>query len=296
MARKPKELATSRTPGASEKAGTEAVRQAGVLAALAMEGGDVWQKYVVYACYGLIILPIIVVSLPPYQAVKQLICFVVTAVFLFIAMIFVVRRYRALTGQEQQPQIPLPAAPGPQNIRLTGVVHEKVQSILEEARVTVRHFLRTTQPALDDDQVRANIFFPEYVNSTDWNRYVLKIRQGLHLKMYRHDELQIELQPDQGLTGHVFQIGEPAVALRLPASTGTGSWDARYHITPELAQIIHPDLQWIVSIPIKGSDGKPIGVMNIDGLVHTFDIDTLYQCPGKLLAFPFILNGLITGK
>jgi len=296
MARQSKEPATPNTSGAPEKVGAEAVKQAGALAALAMKGGDNWQKYAVYACYGLIVLTIIALIVPPYHAVKQLICFGVAALFLFIAMIFVISRYRTLTGQEQRSQIPMPVAPGPQNIHLLAVVHEKVQNTLEEARVTVRDFLRTTQPALDDDQVRANIFFPEYTNATDWNKYVLKIRQGLHLKMDRHDELHIELQPDQGLTGHVFKAGESAVALRLPASTGMGNWDAKYRITPELAQIIHPDLQWIVSVPIKGADGKPIGVVNIDGLVHTFKIDTLYQCPRKLLAFPFILNGLITGK
>jgi hypothetical protein len=296
MARKPKEPATSSTPDAPEKVGTEGVKQAGILAALAMEGGDVWQKFVVYTCYGLIVIAIIALIVPPYQTAKQLIISGGAVVLLFGAMIFVIKRYRALTGQEQQPQIPLPAAPGPQNIPLSAVVHEKIQSTLEEARVTVRDFLRTTQPALNDDQVRANIFFPEYANSTDWNNYILKIRPGLHLKMQRYDELQIELQPGQGLTGNVFNAGESTVALRLPASTGMGGWDAKYHIIPKLAQIIHPDLQWIVSIPIKGADGKPIGVMNIDGLVHRFDIDTLYQCPKQLLHFPFILNGLITGK
>jgi hypothetical protein len=296
MARKPRAPAASDIPDVPEKVGTEGIKQAGILAALAMEGGDVWQKYVVYACYGLIVLGIIVLASPPYQATKQLISFGGAAVLLFSAMIFVIKRYRALTGQEQQPQIPPPAAPGPRNIHLSAMVRDAVRSTLEDARRTVRDFLRTMQPALDDDQVRANIFFPDYGNSADWNKYVLKIRQGLHLKMHRPDELQIELQPGQGLTGDVFKTGESKVALRLPVSTNKGGWDASYRITQELAQSIHPELQWIVSVPIKGEDGRPIGVMNIDGLVHTFDIDTLYQCPGKLLTFPFILNGLITGK
>jgi hypothetical protein len=296
MARQSKEPATPNTSGAPEKVGAEAVKQAGALAALAMKGGDNWQKFAVYACYGLILLTIIVLIIPPYQVVKQLIGFGITALFLFIAMNFVLKRYRVLTGQEQQAQIPPPVESGPQNIFLSAVVREKVRSTLEEARVIVRDFLRTTQPALDDDQVRANIFFPEYADSTDWNKHVLKIRQGLHLKMHLPDELQIELQPGQGLTGHVFKTGESTVALRLPVSTGMGGWDAKYDITPQLAHIIHPELQWIVSLPIKREDGKPIGVMNIDGLVHMFNVDTLYQCAGKLLTFPFILNGLITGK
>ncbi|HWH09390.1 MAG TPA: hypothetical protein VNX21_09330, partial [Candidatus Thermoplasmatota archaeon] len=34
---------------------------------------------------------------------------------------------------------------------------------------------------------------------------------------------------------------------------------------------LHPDLRWIISVPIKDKDNRPIAVLNVDGLESSLD-------------------------
>jgi hypothetical protein len=261
------------------------------LAALAMRGGDTWQKLIVYLCYAISGLGILVISVPPYETPKQLCCLAFIIVPLCSAIFFVIIRYRHLLG-EQKPQATVPPA-SPTNITLSSTTRKAMFDVLEAARHLVWDHLHIKKPDLQENQVRANIFFPEYESAgKSKHAFVLKIKPGLHINM-TEPELGITLAPGQGLTGHVFQTGEPRVAQRQP-TVETG-WDERYQITPELAAIIHPELKWIVSMPLKGADGKPIAVMNIDGLTHQFNVDDLYECSRKLTQSAIIMAGLALG-
>jgi hypothetical protein len=261
------------------------------LAALAMKGGDTWQKLIVYLCYAISGLGILVICLPPYETPKQLGCLAIIVVPLCSAVFFVFIRYRHLLG-EQKPQAPIPPT-SPTNIKLSSTTRDAMFEVLQAARHLVWDQLHVKQAALQENQVRANIFFPDYQSAGKPKRaFVLKIRPGLHIDM-TEPELGITLAPGQGLTGHVFQTGEPTVAQRQPAVEA--GWDERYQITPELAAIIHPKLKWIISMPLKGAEGKPIGVMNIDGLTHQFTVDDLYECSRKLTQSAIFMAGLALG-
>jgi hypothetical protein len=266
--------------------GKSAIKSSAALAALAMEGGDPWQRWGIYLCYLVTIVAIIAISMPPYETQKQLPCVFGVVLPLSIALYVVILRYRHLSG------LATPSTPpgGPNNVRLATATRQQLFEVLEEARCVVRDLLLEKNRPLEDKQVRANIFLPEY---DPRGAYVLKIRSGLHIHM-TEPELGIVLNDGQGLTGHVFKTCEPRVAQRLP--TEKTGWDLIYKITPKIAKIIHPELKWIVSMPLKGSDGKAIAVMNIDGLVHQFDIDDLYACARKLTRHAIILAGLAAGN
>ncbi len=269
--------------------GQAALKTNATLAALAMKGADPWQRFVVYGCYLIAAIATLVVSLPPYEAAKQVACVCVIVVPLVTAIGFVLVRYRRLSGAESGHTDSPPNPAASKDIKLGTATQERMFELLEEARKLVINTLWQKQPALEDRQIRANIFFPERRG----RGYVLKIRPGLHCQM-SEPELGITLKEGQGLTGRVILSGEPQVARRL--DTEPTGWDTLYKLTPELAKIIHPDLKWIVSMPLKGGDNKPIGVMNIDGLTHDFEMDDLYACARKLTTLAILLAGLAMGN
>jgi hypothetical protein len=264
------------------------------IAAAAMKGGDPWQKLIVYVCYAISASGGFALSLPPYETPKQLACLAFIIVPLLVAGCFVIVRYRHLLGDVKAPT-PLVAAPStPANIHLSSTTREKMFQVLEEARQLAWKLLNAKEPALRDTMVRANVFFPDYESAgTSRRKYFLKIKPGLHINMTER-EAGITLEPGQGLTGHVFQTGEPRVAQRL--TTEESGWDEVYKITPELAAIVHPELKWIVSMPLKYGEGRPIGVMNIDGLTHQCKLDDLYECSRKLTQSAIIMAGLALGN
>jgi hypothetical protein len=269
-------------------AGTSATEGNNATAALAMAGADTWQKAIVYLFYGVISITLIYLVVPPYEADKFK-ALVLVVPLLVVAAIFVIVRYKKLSHVEK-------GAPSrPKTIQIPGVVSDRLRPILEEFRKEAHAFLKTKDATLPDKCVRANIFFPEYGGKERGDDYVLKIRPGLHLNM-EGPEIGIILHPGQGVTDKVFQSGDARTAKRLKSdSAAGGDWESIYHITDEVAAVIHPDLKWIISMPIKGQAGRCIGVMNIDGLVHEFDTDTLFNCAAKLTTFPFTVFGLVTG-
>jgi hypothetical protein len=288
MAKKPKD----NVPGGD--LGGKVAQSSATLAALAMRGGDTWQKLVVYCCYLISAVAILVISLPPYETLKQLASLFGIVVPLFCASIFVMARYRRLTGEEVAPQPapllpPAPPPAAPTSVKLSSATRDRMFSVLEEARVLVRDRLQQKKATLEDKQVRANIFFPDYDGSGNCS---LKIRPGLHVHM-TEPELGIALGPGQGVTSHVLAYGEPRVAQRLPEAES--GWDTTYQITPKLAAIINPQLRWIISMPLKMGESKPVGVMNIDGLVHQFSVDDLYECARNLTQLAMVLAGLAMG-
>jgi hypothetical protein len=270
--------------------GQTALKSNAAVAALAMKGADAWQRVVVYGCYLIALISIVAVLSPPYEAAKQVICVFVIVVPLFTAVVFVLIRYRQLSGVGSGCVNPPPPTAAPTDIVLATATRDRMFQLLEEARRLVFDTLRQKQRALEDGQVRANIFFPEYRSG---GSYLLKIRPGLHIQM-SGAELGITLKAGQGLTGKVFQTGEPRVAQRV--MTEPTGWELVYRITPDLAEIIHPELRWIVSMPLKGAGNRPIGVMNIDGLTHQFDVDDLYACARRLTVSAIVLAGLAAGN
>lgn len=102
--------------------------------------------------------------------------------------------------------------------------------------------------------IRANVFALD----TDGR---MKMADGLTFNMNRPEELTVSMPVGYGSTGRCFQSAKPNLAIF------QRGWGKDSIEDPEL-QKVHPDLQWIISVPILGrsSDRKAIGVLNVDGL------------------------------
>ncbi len=292
MARDPKRREPKKAGGPGPGVGPKAIESNTAIAALAMKGAKPPQRLLVYVCYGIILIVVTVLAIPPYESGKQLIASGAGVLCLFVAFIMVLRRYRELS--EGSVPLLVPPERGPQTVQLSNVVHERVGVALEDARRAAYGFLREKKPNLSDDQVRANIFFPDYGPSGDLRKYVLKICPGLHRKMDQPREVEITFEPGQGATGKVFESRQARVTQRL--DSGSEDWDEVYDITDELAARIHPDLKWIISMPLKDEDGKSIGVMNIDGLRHQLPLDVLYECMAKVTIHVIFIARLVIGN
>ena len=171
-------------------------------------------------------------------------------------------------------------------------VYDGVRRVLIEARGNVYDSLKNRYRKLPGDWVRANIFRP-WPSSTPGG-YILRIYPGLHLNMNHQPELGITFEPRRGATGKVFESGQALVTQRI-ASSSTG-WDKVFRLTSKHASIVHPDLQWIISMPLKTGRGRPIGVMNIDGLHKQFKIDVLYKCMEDVTDEAVIISHLLARR
>lgn len=220
-------------------------------------------RYLVYALYVVDSVVAAILALPPYTLAKQLAVLAVLLGFLVFTVLLVFRRKETVRTHA-------PAAPAPAQLEdaQAGVVLGHLKSL----RAIAYEALRQHDPALKDAEVRANVFFPR--PSDDPAGYSLCIYPNLTLNMTEEDERGLCLKPNQGVTGNAFQTKTPKVALRLGTREAEG-WDDKYDITPALAKVIHPDLKWVIAMPIKGDGGQVHGVLSVDGLRRQFDYDTL---------------------
>ncbi len=264
---------------------TKAILSNERVAALAMKGASTPARIVVYCAYAIALISLVALAIPPYEASKQLGVLVVVAVALVVIA----------GGQKQRPRAPRFSEGSPPAGQLRTVQPSQIQldvlrNVLEHSRRKAYEFLVANAPTLQDEQVRANVFVPVLEPSNDAEPSRLGIYPGLHFNM-ASPEIEIEFEFGQGATGTVYQTGRSLVAQR--RQSAEGDWDAVYKMTPELAGIIHPELQWIISMPLKGTDGTPVGVLNIDGTGNPMPLDPLWACMSELTIFVISLGELI---
>ncbi len=146
---------------------------------------------------------------------------------------------------------------------------KKLNLSLCEIHKKVYMQLKKTYPTLRTKQVRANVFLPDYVGAKSIEEVKLYIPDYLRVKMNYEPEWDIKLTPSSGATGITFIDGNTRYTKRL--SKEEGEWDSRMKITKDLKKIIHKNLKWIYSIPLKDplDNNVILGVMNIDGLGRT---------------------------
>ncbi len=266
------------------------------VAALAMRGANPALKIIVYVCYGIIALGSLALVSPPYETAFKLGALGILVGALLIVAILVLIRYQALTQETPLPVRPAPVpppVPGPRH--LSSADRRLILETLDEAREAAQKFLSGYNANIKITQVRANVFLPEYTDNDAAKPCVLKIKPGLHQNMNRPKEIEIPLKPGQGATGRAFESSSSRVAIRLPSDQG-GGWEAVFEITAALAEIIDPDLKWVISMPLMDGNRKPIGVMSVDGLVEEFTFDALNRCTVPLTNCSLAIAGIIMGN
>jgi hypothetical protein len=86
---------------------------------------------------------------------------------------------------------------------------------------------------------------------------------------------------------------------------GGRAWEAEgvsrddYQLSKQQESVIHPDLKWVISFPLKVSDGetqRTMGVLNVDGLAHDLTKEQIDALGGavvmKVYAFSLKLDTL----
>jgi hypothetical protein len=163
------------------------------------------------------------------------------------------------------------------SMALLGKEIDGLNGLLDGIRRTAHIFLQGQMPGepLGDELIRANVFLPDYDDQHEAAIAWLKIRhERLRINMSHQPEWDLQFRPGQGSTGRAFALETAQIAVR--RSNQSGQCDAVYLLTQEQTEKVDPRLKWVVSFPLKHpGTNSTMGILNIDGLTHEFDVDVL---------------------
>src|SRR5262249_41777068 len=133
---------------------------------------------------------------------------------------------------------------------------EEIQKLLKEIRREALDVIRNTLNCKvdNDGMVRANIFVPDVAALATGKLCELYMPEGFSIGV-DPPETQLRFWPNQGLTGVVF-ASQSADAACSEATPNGRVWDSQYNLTDTQKKLIHQDLRWIASLPLKVGDGK----------------------------------------
>jgi len=165
----------------------------------------------------------------------------------------------------------------------------KLLSVIQEK--AYREFKKKCKN-LRSNQIRTNVFLPDYRNATKFQDIRLYIPECFRVNMNYEREWKIKFPPKTGATGVTFVDGKPRYTRRI--SKKAGEWESKLKMTDTLKRKVHKDLKWIFSVPlVDPSDSNIIlGVMNIDGLDHAISQSVVKEVIVKLYGeelFAFML-------
>lgn len=167
-------------------------------------------------------------------------------------------------------------------IQLTDQVRSSVRELLHELRRKAFDFLYARYPEICDDDIRVNVFTPTFKLPHDSQTTLLGIYPGLHEKMDCDDELSITFSishPEEGATGKAFVSGKSYVARYKENNWGPG-----FEMRKEHKDRVHPELSFVISMPVKNLNQETIAVLNVDGLHHALKLDDLLELEDTHLA------------
>ncbi len=141
---------------------------------------------------------------------------------------------------------------------LNGEQKQDIISILRGAAKDVSDTL-----GISIELVRSNLFGVDSDGK-------MRILEDLTFNMNRGEELSISMPVGYGSTGRCFKTRKPNIAIFREG------WGENVIEGEELSKV-HPDLQWIISVPVPpGNDKKPpIWVLNVDGLKERYGEEKL---------------------
>ena len=130
--------------------------------------------------------------------------------------------------------------------------------------------------------VRANLFG---VNKNGQ----MKMLRNLTFNMNREEELSVSIPVGYGSTGRSFQSGKANIAIFRE------DW-GKDVIEDEELRKVHPDLRWIISVPVlgTGSGAGPIWVLNVDGLKEGREEKELLKALGFLFNWSYMVSLIIS--
>lgn len=145
---------------------------------------------------------------------------------------------------------------------------------LEDIRNAAFSWINERHPDLQRDQIRANIFLAKYEEAGKGVVCMLRMPEYFRLGMSGHTDEEIAFRPSEGSTGRAFVEHTSEVAT---FDESARTWDERYTLTEYQKKKIHKQLRWIITYPLKNSNGEAMAVLNLDCLGLVVDENELHR-------------------
>lgn len=257
------------------------------------------QRVVVYGSWAMTAVAVLGIGVLTYLNQPSLIFgSVLVAALIFLGAMLI---DRSLTLHDLKQPLPVEAPPATGLRRVDPIWSRLIPALplpdgkpaelavdLQNIRNAAYTWLAGRQPAVafKTEQIRANVFLPDYVNAERGVICMLRMPEELRIGMKGHPDENIGFRPWQGLTGRVFmEQKDLKFAKTSPTADGRELFADFFELTAEQAQSLHPKLRWIVSFPLALPDDsirKAAGVLNVDGLEHQLSDDDLALLWGEL--------------
>jgi len=156
---------------------------------------------------------------------------------------------------------------------------EKIQMVIEQAAKEV-----AKQLSINSKVVRSNIF------GVDEYKCLMMI-PNLSYHMDHPPEKTIKIPLGYGSTGRCFKTCQPNIAVL------ENDW-GKDMIEDEELKKVHPDLKWIISVPILGSDQPPesMWVLNVDGIQEKKTVNDLRKALSLMFKYSNIISIIVAQK
>jgi hypothetical protein len=248
--------------GKAKEAGDAAEQLGGIGRALAGALHD--QAPLAYTCLLMVIAGL--VTIPVAIALRSVVVFLGFLVCILVVAVLGILLYRGQRDQARRNTVNLEPTENPMQIamKLSESKKRVILGALAGAAESVAESLNVPH-----EHVRANIFALDQDGR-------LRIVPGLIHNMDRLEELSISMQAGEGSTGRAFASKKPNYAIFRQG------WGENVIEGEELAKV-HPELQWIISVPIFGEGNEPVWVFNVDGLRERREPDQLRSVIGELV-------------
>jgi hypothetical protein len=273
------------------KVGAKALRE---ITLKALEGSPAWLKGFIFipALAGLITFILGVVLAVRGQDAYAFGLVLAALVFFGVESFLVYRTVsRVLMQAQEQPIRPIGShAVWSRVVPKWPLPSDKVDELAAELENIRNHaflWLQSSQcaQALQANEVRANVFLPDYTKPSPGDACTLVMPDRLRVGMDGDPDEHISFRPLQGLTGLVFARKGRKFAKTFETSEGAHEFEDYYQLTEKQKQMIHPGLRWIVSFPLSVPGDRmsnAMGVLNVDGLNHQLSNNDLKLLWGEL--------------
>ncbi len=169
---------------------------------------------------------------------------------------------------------------------------------LERIRVRACDRVRRIHKDVTVSDIRVHIVLPDYSYCKEIGTYELSIPEEFRIGGSSNDEdIGMAVWPDQGVAGRVFarQIAEKVVIVMGP--DGVPLWPQGYEYTDTYKRCIPENLRWLAAVPLRvpstGNDGDTMGVLGVQGLNKTLNMDEINAVVGYLMADVLLVAGLL---
>ncbi len=132
---------------------------------------------------------------------------------------------------------------------------------------------------LPENVVRSNLFGVD-------NRDRMKVLKGLTYNMKDSFELTIKIAVGYGSTGRCFKSAKENIAIF------EEGWGKDLIEDAEMKKV-HPELQWIMSVPVKNEEDRPFWVLNVDGLKERRDDRQLQEALRHLWNYAQMISDIV---